>query len=108
LSRFCRVSIASIQYTEIVKGLQIVYVPGRARADHMSEERRRYVSYLLRLWQTEHEGALVWRASLQSAYAGERWGFATLDELCAFLEQETAALDEGKPQSPSGPSPRSL
>ena len=76
----------------------------------MSEERRRYVSYLLRLWQTEHKGALVWRASLESASdsgarigigrPGARRGFATLDELCAFLKQETAAIHERKPSPP--------
>ena len=68
----------------------------------MSEERRRYVSYLLRLWQTEQEGALVWRASLQSARTGERWGFANLAELYAFLEQEIAAANERKSRSPKG------
>ena len=63
----------------------------------MSEERRR-LSYLLRLWQAEREGALVWRASLESAHTGERRGFANLAELYAFLEQETSAANEGKPR----------
>ena len=63
----------------------------------MSEERRRSISYLLRLWQAEHEGTLVWRASLESAHTGERRGFASLAELYAFLQQETAADDKGKP-----------
>jgi hypothetical protein len=64
---------------------------------------------LLRLWQTEQNGALVWRASLESAAAsvrcrasagigsgrrGERWGFASLAELYAFLDQETMAVNE--------------
>ena len=63
----------------------------------MSDLRRRRVSYLLRLWQTEHEGALVWRASLESAHTGERRGFASLAELYAFLEEETAAgIENGK------------
>ncbi|MBN1811944.1 MAG: hypothetical protein JXA14_08925 [Anaerolineae bacterium] len=60
----------------------------------MSDLRRRRLSYLLRLWQTDHRGALVWRASLESAHTGERWGFASLAELCAFLNQETAAVNE--------------
>jgi hypothetical protein len=59
----------------------------------MSEEQRRYVSYLLRLWQTQREGALVWRASLESPTTGERQGFACLADLFAFLEQETALVD---------------
>ena len=66
----------------------------------MSEGRRRYVSYLLRLWQAEREGALTWRASLESARTGERWGFANLAELYAFLEQETAAANQRKSRSP--------
>jgi hypothetical protein len=60
----------------------------------MSEKRRR-LSYLLRLWQTEREGALVWRASLESAHTGERRGFASLAELYAFLERETARSTKG-------------
>jgi hypothetical protein len=64
------------------------------------------LSYLLRLWQAEREGVLVWRASLQSAHAdkdhpmGERRGFASLTELYAFLEQETASSNEGIPRPP--------
>ena len=48
------------------------------------------MSYLLRLWQAEHEGALVWRASLESVHTGERRGFASLAALYAFLQQEMA------------------
>ena len=64
----------------------------------MSDLRRRlYVSYLLRLWQTQHKGALVWRASLESANTGERWGFASLAELYTFLEEESAAgIENGR------------
>jgi uncharacterized protein (TIGR02246 family) len=54
------------------------------------------MSYLLRLWQTEHDRALVWRASLESASGsgrpGKRRGFASLDELFEFLERETAQI----------------
>jgi hypothetical protein len=66
----------------------------------MVEEPRRYVSYLLRLWQTERGGALIWRASLQSAHTGERRGFASLDDLYAFLELETTPSDTGEPCLP--------
>jgi hypothetical protein len=57
---------------------------------------------MLRLWQAESEGTLVWRASLESAsnrfgQPGERRGFASLGELYAFLEQETAADGRGRP-----------
>ena len=68
----------------------------------MSEERQR-LSYLLRLWQTEHRGALVWRAFLESARTGERRGFASLTDLYAFLEQETAAVSGHElPKSANG------
>ena len=60
----------------------------------MSESRRRYLAYLLRLWQVRCEKGLVWRASLESTRAGERWGFASLDELFDFLQERTEK-DEG-------------
>jgi hypothetical protein len=50
-------------------------------------ERRDYLSYLLRLWRVSKEGA-VWRASLESPQTGERIGFASLDELFAFLREQ--------------------
>ena len=42
----------------------------------MGEARRGYLSYLLRLWQADADGELVWRASLESPHTGERLGFA--------------------------------
>ena len=51
-------------------------------------ERRDYFSYLLRLWRVGKQKA-VWRASLESPHSGERIGFASLDELIAFLRQQT-------------------
>ena len=68
----------------------------------MSGERRRYASYLLRLWQTRHDGVLFWRASLESAATGERQGFASLADLVAFLEQEIAPVNKDEPHSPKG------
>ena len=65
----------------------------------MSGERRRYVSYLLRLWQAQDEGELAWRASLESAHTGERLGFASLADLFAFLDRETAGPKEGKDET---------
>ena len=64
----------------------------------MSGHERRYVSYLLRLWQTESDEGLVWRASLESPHSGERVGFASLACLCAYLEREMKANErEGAP-----------
>ena len=65
----------------------------------MSGERRRYVSFLLRRWQTQQEGALIWRASLESSTTGERRGFACLADLYAFLERETAGPTTGKDET---------
>jgi hypothetical protein len=57
--------------------------------DPVSEKKRGYTSYLLRLWPIEDKGRLVWRASLESPHSDERWGFASLDALFAYLRQET-------------------
>jgi hypothetical protein len=59
----------------------------------MTGEQGRYISYLLRLWQTEDEGKWLWRVSLEGLDAGERWGFADLEGLSAFLARETAAQE---------------
>jgi len=53
-----------------------------------------YLSYLLRLWRVCERGppdwqAPIWRASLQSPQTGKRVSFATLDDLFAFLREQT-------------------
>ncbi len=59
-----------------------------------------YVSYLLRMWCADssatpsENGETVWRASLESSYTGERVSFASLEELFAFLRQQTGATSE--------------
>jgi hypothetical protein len=52
-------------------------------------KRSRYVSYLLRLWQTRDGETWVWRASLESPGTGDRHGFASLKALFEFLETQT-------------------
>jgi hypothetical protein len=52
------------------------------------QPRQRYLSYLLRLWQTSDGKETVWRASLQSPNSEERHGFASLEELMSFLEAQ--------------------
>ena len=47
---------------------------------------RRYEAYLLRLWESDKAGELIWRALLESTDTGERHGFAGLDSLFAYLE----------------------
>ena len=56
----------------------------------MDDEGHGHLSYLLRIWVVEQNGALVWRASLESSRRGERLGFADLDALFAFLRQQTS------------------
>jgi len=57
---------------------------------------RVYRAYVLRLWQEGRDhrtGAGVWRFSLKMLPSGERRGFATLEALLAFLEQEMARAE---------------
>jgi hypothetical protein len=65
----------------------------------MSNRRRGYVAYLLRLWQVEGGENAPWRASLESPQTGERRGFAGLADLFAFLEKEVcqAAQNQATP-----------
>ena len=60
----------------------------------MNEVRRCYLSYLLRLWQVESKGRLVWRASLEDARTGERRGFASIDALLGFLREQTDVVTD--------------
>jgi hypothetical protein len=60
-------------------------------AEKPINEQRRYLSYLLRLWQAKCGEAPLWRASLERPQTGERLAFANLAELFAFLEKEIGA-----------------
>jgi hypothetical protein len=53
-------------------------------------EQKRYLSFLLRLWQTSSEGEQIWRASLESPGSETRQGFANLHDLFEFLETQTS------------------
>ena len=52
-----------------------------------SNEQRHYRAYLLRLWRTGEGEAAVWRALLEDPRTGERYGFADLNSLIAFLQK---------------------
>jgi len=65
---------------------------------------RRYLSYLLRLWQesagdlpggSPRDDAPLWRASLERPQSAELLGFASLEDLFAFLENETGLGSAG-------------
>ena len=60
----------------------------------MKKEQPSYLSYLLRLWQTNNSGTRIWRASLESPGTGERRGFANLQDLFAFLEAQVGLESE--------------
>jgi hypothetical protein len=62
----------------------------RRGSSHLNGGRRRYVSYLLRLWQTNTGGRPAWRASLESPQTGHRVGFASLADLFAYLDRGPA------------------
>ncbi len=59
-----------------------------------------YHSYLLRLWCTDQADTGCWRASLEDSHTGERIGFASLEELFAFLMEKSqlGAKPEGSIQ----------
>ncbi len=57
-------------------------------------EQQRYLSYLLRLWQTSDGEDQVWRASLETPGTGERQGFASLRDLADFLLAQTESQNE--------------
>jgi hypothetical protein len=46
-------------------------------------------SYLLRLWPIVSAEQQAWRASLEDVQSGERLGFASLEQLCVYLMQQT-------------------
>jgi hypothetical protein len=48
-----------------------------------------YLAYMLRLWQVSSDGEPIWRTTLESPHTGERHGFANLELLFAFLEEQT-------------------
>jgi hypothetical protein len=65
----------------------------------MGQAPGKYLSYLLRLWQTKRQGEWVWQASLESARARRRLSFPDLDALCRYLRRqtgETRATEEGE------------
>ena len=52
--------------------------------------RREYQAYLLRLWREKQDGS--WRGLLENPNNDERFGFATLADLVALLEDKTGEI----------------
>ena len=63
-------------------------------AQETIKQHRRYLSYLLRLWQANSDDPPLWWASLENPQDGDRLGFASLDELLAFLRRQIAEEEE--------------
>lgn len=55
----------------------------------MKPGKHHYLSYLLRLWFVEQKSGGVWRASLEDPHSGKRSGFADMNSLMQFLDQQT-------------------
>ncbi|MCA9927826.1 MAG: hypothetical protein KC419_05100 [Anaerolineales bacterium] len=62
----------------------------------MKKTENGYASYLLRLWQADDNGEMLWRVSLESSQTGQKWVFANLDELMAFLRKQTFERTKGQ------------
>jgi hypothetical protein len=65
--------------------------------DKHNESSALYHSYLLRLWCTEQAERGCWRASLEDSHTGERIGFASLEELFAFLMERSEVGSRRRP-----------
>ena len=71
----------------------------------MRQEEPRYMSFLLRLWQTEGDEGFVWRVSLEKPHDGARTGFASLAGLCTYLERKMGESPDAPVDAPSDLSP---
>ena len=60
----------------------------------MNKNLQDYNAYLLRIWR-EEEG-LPWRATLQNPHTGEQEGFASVEQLIAFIRHKTEASVESE------------
>ena len=61
----------------------------------MTDQENPYLSYLLRLWLVENQAHRVWRCSLENVQTGKRYGFASLEALYTFLDEEISPLPNG-------------
>ena len=60
----------------------------------MTGEKHDYQAYLLRLWRVNTSRGAVWHASLEDSRTGERRGFADLQGLVRFLEEQTNDVNQ--------------
>jgi hypothetical protein len=65
----------------------------------------RYLAYMLRLWQVDRDSS-GWRASLEDARTGERYGFGNLESLFLFLTEQmnrSSEVNQDVAKSPDNP-----
>ena len=58
------------------------------------DRKKKYRSYLLRLWIDDVNGKQAWRISLENPFSGKRRGFASLRDLCAYLQEKMQEENE--------------
>jgi hypothetical protein len=62
----------------------------------MGDATQFYRSYLLRVWRAGSADAPIWRLLIEDVQSRERYGFARLEQLVAFLrEQADSACTSG-------------
>jgi hypothetical protein len=61
----------------------------------------KYHSYLLRLWQEDTGSKPRWRFVVVNLIEGQQWGFASLERMVAFLEEQVDSLSAPDSGSPS-------
>ena len=62
-------------------------------------------SYILRLWRVDLSKPAVWRASLENPETGQRIGFASLEQLFAYL-MDLVERNPDVPQTSAGDNTR--
>lgn len=60
----------------------------------MDHQRRGYLAYLLRLWQTGDSQPPAWRVSLEDPRSGQRLGFGDLESAFVFLREQIHKQEE--------------
>jgi len=57
----------------------------------MAHHQTPYLAYLLRIWQEDHNGHSIWRASLERPGSNKRYAFPDFISLMTFLSTEMSA-----------------
>ena len=60
------------------------------------KHKKKYYSYLLRLWVDDVNGKQAWRISLENPFTAERRGFANLEDLCTYLVEKMQDQNENQ------------